>query len=442
MHRARVLLEIPLSTLLLSTLLVCTQIAAQSFPDRDANLDTFEKVWTTIRDKHWEKNPGGLDWEAIHAEFRPRVEQAKNVDEVRGILKEMLSRLHQTHFGILPATVYESVADGDGPDSGALGGGTTGIDLRVLEGQAVVTGVDPGSAAERAGVKPGWEVEAARGVNLRAAARDLAADASIPELMSTRALLARIMGPVGGKTQITFVDGTGAETKKELDLGVPRGELASFGNLPATPVWFESRQIADPNGASAPVGYIRFNYFLDLQHVMESFSSAVKACKTCEGMMIDLRGNPGGIGAMAMGMAGFFLETQGSRLGTMYMRDAQLNFAVNPRLPAFTGPLAVLVDACSASTSEIFAGGLQDLHRARIFGTRSAAAALPSVIERLPNGDGFQYAVGNYISEGGKPLEGQGVKPDVEVKLTRAALLAGHDAVVDAALSWIGKAAK
>jgi carboxyl-terminal processing protease len=100
------------------------------------------------------------------------------------------------------------------------------------------------------------------------------------------------------------------------------------------------------------------------------------------------------------------------------------------------------MDACSASTSEIFAGGLQDLHRARVFGTKSAAAALPSVIERLPNGDGFQYAVGNYISEGGKPLEGQGVKPDVEVKLTRPSLLAGHDAVLDAALDWIGKAAK
>jgi C-terminal processing protease CtpA/Prc len=46
------------------------------------------------------------------------------------------------------------------------------------------------------------------------------------------------------------------------------------------------------------------------------------------------------------------------------------------------------------------------------------------------------------VSEGGKPLEGEGVKPDVEVKLTRAALLAGHDAVVDAAVDWIGKAGR
>jgi carboxyl-terminal processing protease len=428
MHRLLILLAAPL---------LWAQAPALSPQDRQLNLDSFEKVWTTVRDKHWEKNPGGLDWQAIHTEFRPKAEQAKNIDEVRGLLKEMLGRLHQTHFGILPATVYEAVGD---LDPTAMGDGSTGIDLRVLDGLAVVTAVDPGSPAERAGVKPGWAVELANGVNLQAAARALAADPSIPEIIFTRALLARITGPVGGKQQITFLDATGAEAKRDLDLAAPRGELARFGNLPETPVWFETKKIS---GA----GYIRFNYFLDLQRVMESFGGAVKACQNCGGMIIDLRGNPGGIGAMAMGMAGYFLDMPGQRLGTMYMRDAQLNFAVNPRFPSFAGPVAILVDACSASTSEIFAGGLQDLHRARIFGSRSAAAALPSVIERLPNGDGFQYAVGNYISAGGKPLEGEGVKPDVEVRLTRATLLAGRDAVVDAALNWIekdgiGKAAK
>jgi carboxyl-terminal processing protease len=439
MHRLLVLLAI---------LSLWTQVSAQvpaqasSPQEHRLNLDSFDKVWTTIRDKHWEKNPGGLDWDAIRAEYRPKVEQAKNINEVRGVLKEMLSRLHQTHFAILPSTVYEEIGVlGDADNDAAGGDGSTGIDLRVLEGQAVVTRVDPGSSADHAGVKPGWAVEFANGVNLQAAASALAADPAIPEIIFTRVLQGRIGGAIGGKAQITFLDGAGAEAKRDLELAAPRGTLSSFGNLPETPVWFESRLIG------ATTGYVRFNYFLDLQRVMESFGGAVKACQNCSGMIIDLRGNPGGIGAMAMGMAGYFLDQPGLRLGTMYMRDAQLKFAVNPRFPSFAGPVAILMDGCSASTSEILAGGLQDLGRARIFGTRSAAAALPSVIDRLPNGDGFQYALGNYISEGGKPLEGVGVKPDAEVRLTRAGLLAGHDAVVDAALLWIekdgtGKAAK
>jgi carboxyl-terminal processing protease len=110
---------------------------------------------------------------------------------------------------------------------------------------------------------------------------------------------------------------------------------------------------------------------------------------------------------------------------------------VNPRPPTYRGPLAFLVDGSSGSTSEVLAGGMKDLGRARIFGTPTAGAALPSAIDRLPNGDAFQHALADYISEGGQPLEGVGVTPDVEVRLTRAALLAGRDPVLDAAIEWI-----
>jgi len=95
------------------------------------------------------------------------------------------------------------------------------------------------------------------------------------------------------------------------------------------------------------------------------------------------------------------------------------------------------VDGCSASTAEIFAGGLKDLKRARVFGTHTAGAALPSIFERLPNGDGFQYAIANYVSEGGRPLEGIGVTPDEEAGPSRSDLLAGRDPALDRALAWI-----
>jgi carboxyl-terminal processing protease len=407
-------------------LLAFSQLYAQPV-ERQLNLDSFEKVWSTIRDKHWEKKPAGLDWDAVHAEFRPKIEKAKNIDEVRGLLTEMLGRLHQTHFGILPTHVYQAIGDTD-----AGGDGSPGIDLRVVDGQVVVTEVDPGSPAEQAGVKAGWEILNAKGKDLTSGLHELTSDPSIPELVLTRALLARLSGPVGGKTKVTFLDGAGKMTSLELDLVEPRGKLSRFGNLPDTYVWFESKRLGEAE-------YVRFNMFLDLPRVMESFGKAIADCGQCGGFIIDLRGNPGGIGGMAMGMAGYLVNKQGLRLGSMYTRDATLNFVINPRLGAYSGPVAVLVDAESASTSEIFAGGLKDLGRARVFGTRTAAAALPSVIERLPNGDGFQYAIANYISEGGKPLEGIGVQPDEEIKLSRQALLAGHDSVVDAALEWIKK---
>ncbi len=393
---------------------------------RQLNIESFEKVWTTIRDKHWERNPGGLDWQAIHAEYRPKIEQAASTEQARQVMRDMLARLHQTHFAIFPGNVYEDVG------GAVMGGGTPGLETRVLEGQAVVTSIDPGSSAERAGVHPGWVVTRAGDKDLAPMIRKLQAVPELHELTLERAVEAALSGPEGGDLAVTFLDGDGRQRTMNLRLGPPRGAPSRFGNLPVEYVWFESKKIGN-------IGYVRFNLFLDLARVMGEFGKAVTGCRGCDGFIIDLRGNPGGIGGMAMGMAGFLVEKPDEKLGTMYMRDNSLKFVINPRAGAFDGPLAVLVDGCSASTSEIFAGGLQDLGRARIFGTKTAAAALPSAIEKLPNGDGFQYAIANYISEGGKALEGNGVTPDVTVKLTRAALLAGRDPVIDAAVEWIRK---
>src|SRR5512133_665382 len=93
------------------------------------DLDSFEKVWTTVRDKHWQTKPGGLDWQAIHGEYRPRVEKSTSPTEARAVIQEMLARLGQSHFAIIPAAIYSVVDDEEG------GPGVTGIDLRILDGE-------------------------------------------------------------------------------------------------------------------------------------------------------------------------------------------------------------------------------------------------------------------------------------------------------------------
>jgi C-terminal processing protease CtpA/Prc len=212
---------------------------------------------------------------------------------------------------------------------------------------------------------------------------------------------------------------------------VPEGTLVHFGNLPESRLIFESRTL--PGGA----GYIRFNEFLDPASIMPKFQAAVKSFSDAPGIMLDLRGNPGGIGIMAMGIAGFFIEKEGLKLGEMKTRETTLKFTIFPRPEVYAGPLAILVDEHSASTTEILAGGLQDLGRAHIFGVRSAGAALPSDIIRLPNGDGFQYAQASYTSFNGKVLEGNGVTPDVVVRQIVEATAAGRDLVIEAADAWI-----
>jgi carboxyl-terminal processing protease len=403
--------------------------AALTPQQRQLNIQSFEYVWTAIRDKHWQTKPGGLDWQAIHDEFRPKIETANSMEAARDVLNQMLGRLHQTHFGIVPGELYANVDAAQGGDT------TTGIDVRVVGAQVLVTSVEPDSSAFLQGVRPGWVI-------LKIGHTDLApivtklnstyAGSSLRDLMLRRAILGRLEGDATGAESVEFLDAEGKHVRQTLAPGQPKGVRVQFGYLNPMQVWFNSSRVGDGN-----IGYVAFNIFLDAQRLMTSFGDSVQSCEKCEGFIVDLRGNPGGIGIMAMGMAGWFIAQPDQKLGTLYMRDTTLNFVVNPRLTTFAGPLAILVDGASASTSEIMAEGLKDLGRARIFGTRTAAAALPSVFEKLPNGDGFQYAIANYISEGGQPLEGLGVTPDVETPLTRQALLAGKDPALDAAIAWI-----
>jgi carboxyl-terminal processing protease len=398
---------------------------------RRRNVDSFEYVWKTIRDKHWDAKLGGIDWQAIHDELRPRVESAETPEEARQIVTSMLDRLHQTHFGVIPADAYETIGEAED----ATSEGQTGLDLRILDGHAIVTGVTPESAARQAGIRTGWEVvrignsKVAEVISRFAEAGE---HSRFIEMMTVRALGSRLDGPVNSDVTVEFLDRNGKAISKRLTRRVASGEVARFGFLPPKVVNFESRKLP------GDVEYVRFNIFLKPDLVVTRFGEAMHDCGHCPGVIIDVRGNPGGLGAMAMGIAGFLISQPDQKLGTMYMRSLPLRFVIFPRAEVYEGPVAILVDAFTASTAEIFAEGMQDLKRARVFGERTAGAALPSQIERLPNGDGFQYAMANYISEGGRQLEGNGVIPDVEIRLDRAALSEGHDPILEAALAWLG----
>jgi carboxyl-terminal processing protease len=147
---------------------------------------------------------------------------------------------------------------------------------------------------------------------------------------------------------------------------------------------------------------------------------------------------------MIMGISGHFLNER-KPLGTMKTRDAELKFAANPRLvnaagqrvEPFSGPVAILVDAMTGSASECFAGGLQALGRARVFGQTSMGQALPAFFAKLPNGDVLIHATGDFVTADGTRLEGRGVVPDETVAITRSELLAGRDSTLEAALKWI-----
>ncbi len=406
--------------------------AAQISSDtRQLNIDSFEHVWKTINDRHFDPTFGGLDWQAVHDELRPKVENAQSVDEARGAMTDMISRLHQSHFAIIPADVYENI---EAPAAKGHRGGSTGIQTRVIDGKAIVTSVGPGAPAERAGVRPGWEIRSVKGTEIPPLFPPIEKEFEKnprKDFYLSYAVRTRLGGAIGDTLVVTFIDERDRPRDMTMILEEPKGKKVIFGNLPPFYLTFSADTLRDD------IGYFAFSSFFDPVTLMPAFGNAMTAFMRSPGIVIDLRGNPGGIAGMGLGMANWFVEEKNVAMGTMRTRSDTLKLVTSPRARVYRGPVAMLVDGLSGSSSEIFAGGVQGLPRVRIFGSRTAGATLPSLVERLPNGDGFQYAFASYISRNGVELEGKGVTPDVEIRPTREALLEGRDPALEAAVDWI-----
>jgi carboxyl-terminal processing protease len=405
-------------------------------------VETFDAAWERVRDTHFDKSFNGVDWEAVRTELRPKAAVARTVSELRGVLHDMLGRLGQSHFQVIPGT---TVADG-GASAGV--GGDPGFDVRLADGELLVTRVEANGGAAAAGVRPGWRLTR---IGIESVAEVLRAlperlDGRLRHVEAWRAAATRLRGAPGTRVHATFDDAAGKPVAISIERRPESGQPVTVGNLPTMFVRVESGPHRTPGGATA--GVIRFNVWMAT--VDAPFQKAMDELRTSDGIVIDLRGNPGGLAGMLMGISGHFLGER-KPLGVMKTRDNELRFVANPRLVSargervapYAGPVAILIDAMSGSASECFTGGMQSIGRARVFGQRSMGQALPALFYKLPNGDVLIHANGDFVTATGTRLEGRGVVPDEIVPVRRQDLLAGTDRTLQAALVWIdGQKAK
>ncbi len=426
-----------LASILLLLLLLACPVAAQRPAEPvigavssaetpgELRMKTFDIVWRTVKEKHFDPTLGGVDWEKVRERYQPRAAAATADTELYRVLQEMLGELGQSHFNIIPP---EAVI----PDEGREPSGGIGIDLRMIDGAAVITRVEPGSAADLAGLRPGFAI---RQVGEKTIDQLLAAFAksslsrSLTTVKMTRRILGEINGEPGTSVRLVFADAGKDPREAVVKRERLKGEISPrLGNFPPQYTEFESKRLP------GNIGYIRFNIFTT--PVSPKVREAIAALRDAEGMIIDLRGNPGGVAGIATGMAGQLSDKSGS-LGTMKMRAGEMKFAIFPQPNAYTGPLVILIDGLSGSTSEVFSSGMQEFGRAVVIGERSAGACLPSYFQKLPTGALFQFAIADFKTPRGVLVEGRGVSPDIEVKWDRTSLLAGRDVQLEAAVAQV-----
>lgn len=398
---------------------------------RAQDVAAFDDVWTTIRDTFYDPTFGGLDWEGVRTSLRPKVLTAATPDEARAVIREMLATLKRSHFALMsPATAADPVPTGTA---------IVPIDTRLIGTEVVITRVREGSEASRVGLLPGQVLlrvdDAAVAPWIAAAAHT---DPRMTALNVWRRVQVSLQGPLPSLAKLTVRTG-GREQVLTVRREQPDGDRVVLGDLPPFFVHVNNRAVETPSGRD--VGVVGFNVWMASANPLIEF--AIDRHREQHGLVIDLRGNPGGLAVMIRGVAGHLFDQQ-VVLGRMKTRDTELEFAANPRVVMpdgrrvvpFAGPVALLVDELTASASECFAGGLQSLGRVRVFGRTTAGQALPAQTKRLANGDLLMYVVGDFVTGTGRRLEGVGVIPDEKVALDVAALSAGRDLDLEAALRW------
>jgi carboxyl-terminal processing protease len=393
---------------------------------------TFDAAWKAIRDTYVDDTRTEADWQRLRDEYRPRAAAAESDEALRTVLREMLGRLGRSHFELLSSDVHSRLAAAATSPADA---GDVGLEVTPLAGRAVVHQVVPGGPAAVAGVQPGWIVERI--------GEDAVTDTDGFRLWTIATALLR--GRTGSPVTVAFRDHADRLVDVTLTRTKQQGQPVTLGHLPTFFARLEHRRLG--TGGGPRVHYIHFNVWMT--PLAADIDRAVHAAREADGIILDLRHNPGGVLTMLMGVSGHFLPAPTS-LGTLRTRDSELRLVANPRVLAadgsrvtpYAGPLAILVDETSYSASEIFAAGMQALGRARVFGRRTPGGALPAMLRKLPNGDVLEYAIGDFVTASGDRIEGRGVVPDHPVEPTREALAAGEDPVMAAAFAWIAEASR
>ncbi|KPK62185.1 MAG: hypothetical protein AMS21_08015 [Gemmatimonas sp. SG8_38_2] len=412
--------------------------------DSQLAVATFDTAWAIIYRTHFDTTFNGVDWVALKDSLRPEAQTAQTVGDLRRVISQMVATLGQSHFALIPEEASEAFNPYEEEDVGSEIG-YIGIQFRQVGDQMVVVGVDEDGNVEAAGIRPGWVIVAVNGdsvADLLEGVRESDSRYSEDYRMWAR-VRGRLGGAPGDTVTLEVLDASDEELVLEVVLEPDARQPVKFGNLPTFFSDADAYQVSSDE-YDVDVGVIWFNFWMS--PLMKEIDGAIDEFRDADGIIIDLRGNAGGMGGMVLGLAGHFLDEK-VILGTYKTRTLNLEMKANPRrvdtnsqrVTPYDGPVAILIDETSGSASELFSGGMQSIERARVFGKTSVGAVLPATMDRLPNGDVLYHAFAEFVTADGVTLEGQGVIPDQPVELTREELLAGGDPALDAAIRWIAE---
>jgi carboxyl-terminal processing protease len=236
-----------------------------------------------------------------------------------------------------------------------------------------------------------------------------------------------------GKHRLRVLDEANSTREIEIGYALPLADkLVSARIGPGNRhVLVETRTVGDG------IGYLHFTNFI--MPLSKRLISAFDSMRNAKGIIIDLRGNSGGETDLGLLLAGLLVD-QETLISTTQTRKGETQYKAKPGKSPYLGPVVILLDEECASESEEMTAGLQAMGRVFVIGRTSRGEDMDATLEGLPmNSLALLYPVGLSRTPKRIVIEGRGVIPDFDVKLTRAELLEGKDARLEAAIQHLAR---
>jgi C-terminal processing protease CtpA/Prc len=378
----------------------------------------------------------GIDWDALEAEYRPRVEQAEAGNDVAAFNQAIYDLTHEFNDGHVGASMPEQVA------AEALSG-RLGMRLAETEdGEVIVISVTEGLPADQAGIELGAVVSTWNGQPTTEAVGEepLLFGASTEHAKRLQQYEFLTRGTLGDRVEVTFRNPGSEDQTAELTYSddidgrdVAANTAISLDGLD------DDQPPVDAHLLDSGIGYIRVSTFnADPVTMTTAWNQALNnfAKLGAPALILDLRDNGGGIGETATILAGsFYDETfELDRLEFINAEGESVDVGADDVVPSPTqwdAPVAVLVDADCASACEIFAAAMAENPDHLIVGyTPSAGVEAGIYAWNLPGDIYFQASIERLVRDGEVFIEGQGVAPNVMVPATAENLLNPEDEVL------------
>ena len=285
-----------------------------------------------------------------------------------------------------------------------------GAEISIKNNFLTVVAPLPESPAEKAGLKSGDRIYAIDG-------QDTA-------YLTLNEAVGIIRGEAGTKVILTVARGEGGEVK-DLDIEIIRDKI-HFDT-----VKWEMRDDG--------ILYMEISHFNNDTETLFNKAVSDNIGKDIKGIVLDLRGNPGGFLDVAVNMAGKWIRKGDPVVFEKFSETRQNPYRSNGRAELSGIPTVALVNGGSASASEIIAGALQDYSLATIVGTQTFGKGSVQDLRELSDGSQLKLTVAKWLTPLERIIEGEGITPDIQVELTDEDYNNDKDPQLDKAIELLGK---